>query len=217
MKIFVTRWGKVIGGAIGALCAATVLIVGGMQLSYPAITSMVGLAVAQTATQWNNVIDAAKGDGQQSGILGTSLYLFNGTTFDRVRGDITNGIDVDVTRLPASVGVQPVQGMALLNSETTSAIDTILTKTLTGVAGTRIHLYSIQASCNLGSASLSIADGGTVIYSTQGGNTVPQLARLFEEIWPAGLTFTTGANAVITVSQCGTGGSSILTVQADQF
>lgn len=28
-------------------------------------------------------------------------YVFNGTTWDRVRGDITNGLDVDVTRLPA--------------------------------------------------------------------------------------------------------------------
>lgn len=28
------------------------------------------------------------------------LYGFNGTTWDRIRGDITNGLDVDVTRLP---------------------------------------------------------------------------------------------------------------------
>ena len=33
--------------------------------------------------------------------LGASLLLFNGATWDRVRGDTTNGIDVDVTRLPA--------------------------------------------------------------------------------------------------------------------
>ncbi len=30
-----------------------------------------------------------------------SLMLFNGTTWDRARGDIPNGLDVDVTRLPA--------------------------------------------------------------------------------------------------------------------
>lgn len=34
---------------------------------------------------------------------GSASLLFNGTTWDRVRGDTTNGIDVDVTRLPALV------------------------------------------------------------------------------------------------------------------
>lgn len=34
-------------------------------------------------------------------LVGAALELFNGTTWDRVRGDTTNGIDVDVTRLPA--------------------------------------------------------------------------------------------------------------------
>lgn len=31
--------------------------------------------------------------------LGAAMLLFNGTTFDRARGDITNGLDVDVTRI----------------------------------------------------------------------------------------------------------------------
>lgn len=34
-------------------------------------------------------------------LVGAALEIFNGTTWDRVRGDTTNGIDVDVTRLPA--------------------------------------------------------------------------------------------------------------------
>lgn len=33
----------------------------------------------------------------------TFLEIFNGTNYDRVRGDVTNGLDVDVTRLPALV------------------------------------------------------------------------------------------------------------------
>jgi hypothetical protein len=35
--------------------------------------------------------------------VGTANLLYNGTTWDRVRGDTTNGMDVDVTRLPALV------------------------------------------------------------------------------------------------------------------
>jgi hypothetical protein len=34
-------------------------------------------------------------------LYGAALELFNGTTWDRVRGDTTNGLDVDVTRLSA--------------------------------------------------------------------------------------------------------------------
>lgn len=33
--------------------------------------------------------------------VGSPLEIFNGTTWDRARGDIANGLDVDVTRLPA--------------------------------------------------------------------------------------------------------------------
>lgn len=36
-------------------------------------------------------------------IVASALEIFNGTTWDRARGDITNGLDVDVTRLPALV------------------------------------------------------------------------------------------------------------------
>jgi hypothetical protein len=90
---------KVILGVVGALCAGMAIMLGSVIIGYPAISQLVGLAVAQSPTQWTNVVDAAKGDAQQSGILGTSLYMFNGVAFDRARGDTTNGIDVDVTRL----------------------------------------------------------------------------------------------------------------------
>lgn len=37
-----------------------------------------------------------------SGPLGVLPILYNGSTFDRARGDTTNGLDVDVTRLPSA-------------------------------------------------------------------------------------------------------------------
>lgn len=37
-----------------------------------------------------------------------SLMMFNGSTWDRLRGDTTNGVDVDVTRLPALSGATAV-------------------------------------------------------------------------------------------------------------
>ena len=103
MKKFDSKWVKYIGGAVGGIIAGIVLMVGATKIAYPAISELVGLSVAQSSTLWNSVVDAAKGDSLSSGILGQSPYVFNGLTFDRVRGDITNGMDVDVTRVSGSI------------------------------------------------------------------------------------------------------------------
>lgn len=103
MKFKEMKWVKWVVGTVGALVAGGAIMLGGVMIGYPAISSSVGLAVAQSATLWNNVVDAAKGDSQGDGILGMSPYLYNGASFDRVRGDITNGMDVDVTRISGSV------------------------------------------------------------------------------------------------------------------
>jgi hypothetical protein len=80
------KWVKWILGTVGAVIAGGAIMMGGVIIGYPAISQLVGLAVAQSSTLWNNVIDAAKGDSQTSGILGTSSYLWNGLTFDRLKG-----------------------------------------------------------------------------------------------------------------------------------
>lgn len=49
------------------------------------------------------IVDATGGDAESAStaslVTSGRMKLFNGTTWDRVRGDITNGIDVDVTRV----------------------------------------------------------------------------------------------------------------------
>ena len=77
---------------IGAVSVAIILTLGIIVVSKSAISELVGLAVAQTNTLWNSVADAAKGDGLTTGIMATSPYLWNGLTFDRARGSITNGM-----------------------------------------------------------------------------------------------------------------------------
>jgi len=104
------KW-KIGSNIIGASCAAIVLVVGSVMVVHPAVSELAGLAVAQTATQWNNVRDAAVGDNLSNGIFASGLYLFNGTAFDRVRGDTINGMDVDVTRLPGG-GQTPADAAA---------------------------------------------------------------------------------------------------------
>jgi hypothetical protein len=72
---------------------------------YSAVQTIAGLAVAQTPTLWNNVKDLAAGDNLTNGILAAGVVAFDGTNFDRIRGDTTNGLDVDVTRVSGTVTV----------------------------------------------------------------------------------------------------------------
>lgn len=48
-------------------------------------------------------------------LVGAAVELFNGTTWDRARGDTTNGLDVDVTRLPALAAGSNVIGALTAN------------------------------------------------------------------------------------------------------
>lgn len=65
--------------------------------------------VGSTHLLWNssNWVRAgimSNGDGDGAGLsaqlVASTMRVFNGSTWDRARGDTTNGIDVDVTRLP---------------------------------------------------------------------------------------------------------------------
>jgi hypothetical protein len=95
---------------IGALSVAVVLVISIAMIAHPGVSELAGLAVAQSSTQWNSVIDASKGDGQTSGILGQSTYLFNGLTFDRLRAAPTADASAATGFLP--VGLEGYNGTA---------------------------------------------------------------------------------------------------------
>lgn len=97
------KWKNIVGSVIGGMSIAIVVTVGVTSMGRSAISELAGLAVAQTNTLWNSVKDAAAGDALSSGILAQATYMYNGVTFDRARGDTTNGLDVDVTRISGSV------------------------------------------------------------------------------------------------------------------
>lgn len=93
------QWMKWVGAGLGATIAGVALMLSATMIAYPAISSIAGLAVAQSANMWNNVKDAAAGDSLSVGLLATGTMMYNGVSFDRVRGDTTYGLDVDVTRI----------------------------------------------------------------------------------------------------------------------
>lgn len=77
---------------------------------------------------------------------GAATYMWNGTAFDRIRGDTTNGLDVDVTRTPKS-------GTATLANVAGSASSVVLR----AAAATRLGLTIFNDS----TASLYIKFGAT--------------------------------------------------------
>jgi len=166
------RW-KQLRNIIGASCAAVLLVIGSVMVVHPAVSELAGLAVAQTSTLWNNVRDAAAGDNLSNGIFATGLYLFNGTAFDRARGDTTNGLDVDVTRMPGG-SFTPADGVAnpttIPGNETFgmmyngSTWDRIRGSTTNGVLSEKktvgTAFYSIKRD-NIAGSSVNLAYGFT--------------------------------------------------------
>ena len=134
---------------------AVVLVLGSAMVAKTAVSTLAGLAVAQSSTVWNSVKDAAVGDAQTNGILMSALALFNGSSFDRARGDTTFGLDVDVTRLP---GGAQTPSDAFANPTTFSG-----TWTLVGLFNgtTWDRLRSISATNNTAVTSTGVA------YTTQ--------------------------------------------------
>jgi hypothetical protein len=96
---------------IFAVLTVAALLLGSAIVAKTAVNTIAGLAVAQSSTVWNSVKDASVGDNLTNGVLVSQLYFFDGTDFDRARGDTTFGLDVDVTRMPGS-GQTPADGFA---------------------------------------------------------------------------------------------------------
>lgn len=89
-------------------------------------------------------IDTTPGDGEANNVNCLHVegrnYLYNGTTWDRVRGDTTNGLDVDVTRVSGNVTV--VQSTA-------SNLNANVSGTVTANAGTGSFTVAQATASNL--------------------------------------------------------------------
>lgn len=84
-------------------------------------------------------------------LVGVANEMFNGTTWDRMRGDITNGLDVDVTRLPALVA-----GTANIGDVDVLTVPAPLSTTGGGTEATALRVTLANDSTGL----ISIDDNG---------------------------------------------------------
>ncbi len=107
-----------------------------------------------------------------------------------------------------------VQPANTFNSQTSGAANTAVTVTIAAANFQRGALYSLAARCSAGSASLTVKDGATDIFSTQAGAVT---TSNFNPQWHTPLAASLNADLVITLSTCGAGNTGTLSVQASRF
>jgi len=136
-----------------------------------------------------------------------------GTTAQPVNGTVTSN---QGTAAAGTSGwpTTPVQGATLFNTQTTGAANTAVTATIAAAAGTRAHLYAVDASCSAGTSSVTVQDGATTIWSTTATEVGTSRLRV---TWNPGLTGTTNTAMTVTLAACGVGNTGTLAVQADRF
>ena len=112
--------------------------------------------------------------------------------------------------LPIAAG----QAQATFNSTATGATNAAVTATIPGLSGHRPRLYGVSAYCSAGSATITVSDAGTNIFTTPSGFVATTLTSI---AWtPAALTGAVGHAIIITLGTCGAGNTGTLTVQADR-
>jgi membrane protein implicated in regulation of membrane protease activity len=104
-----------------------------------------------TGTVSGTSSDASDGQSTSSSNVPTRtrMYQYNGASWDRVRGDITNGIDVDVTRVSGNVTVVQPTGT---NLHTVIDSGTITTVTTVSTLSNTTQLTPGTSATNLGKA-----------------------------------------------------------------
>jgi hypothetical protein len=122
-----------------------------------------GLDVDVTRVQGTVTVDselasaAALADGASNpttSVIGSMLQCYNGTTWDRARGDTTNGLDVDVTRSALPTGAATAAKQPALGTAGTASTDVI---TVQGIASGTVVPVSGTVTANLGTAAVTNA------------------------------------------------------------
>jgi hypothetical protein len=127
--------------------------------------------------------------------VGTYNSLFNGTTWDRMRGDTTNGLDVDVTRLPTLVAgtanIGNVGQCGTWNIGTVTAVTTI-TNSVAVCQATAANLCANVSICN------SALPSGAATSACQGEQTT-SLQLIDDVIFTDDAAFTPATSKVAMI------------------
>lgn len=102
----------------------------------------------------------------------------------------------------------------MINKNQTSAANTTNVITIAAVSGLRISLFRLDVYSSAGTASVTIQDGSTTIYTlpTSFVTTTPTAIT-----WTKPLETVPGNSMTITLGAAGVGNTTTLNVEADQF
>lgn len=154
------------------------------KLSYTNGTSAQGLFRLQTIFHKNSQdlflkrpVDARV---NTEAIAETVAFLsgYNGSTWDRLRSDITNGLDVDVTRVPsdpfgATADVAVTAGATGSISAKLRSISRDLVANIVLAAGTNaIGKLAANDGVDIGDVTINNASGGSAVNVQDGGNSL---------------------------------------------
>lgn len=173
----------------------------------------VGSSFGTLATRAGRALVTASGGASVSRWLLVGPTVGAGARLAVGRGGRSAAVDAAGLR---TSGTGLAQGPTLLNQQLTSGANAAVTFSAgTTPSGERVHLYRVEARCSAGSASLTIADTGTTIFST-GATEVG--AVNFVRAWTPALTSRTDTNPfAVTLGACGVGNTGTLIVQADRY
>ena len=131
-------------------------------------------------------------------LVGSALEIFNGTTWDRARGDIANGLDVDVTRLPALVAGAAIVGKVGIDQTTpgttnaTSIAQIGATTVATGVGASSAGTQRVVTATDSTIGTVTTLTGTTTLTP---GTAATNLGKAVDNV--AGATDTGVASLVI--------------------
>jgi len=115
----------VVGSPSTASDVAAVTAANGLAVDVTRVQGQVTIGDGTNAVSVDNSQNDAESNGQNSLHTSSRTYVFNGTTWDRVRGDIANGMDVDVTRLPElPAGTQLIGRVKISDGTNDLVVDT---------------------------------------------------------------------------------------------
>lgn len=170
-------------------------------------------ALAIVDAEANNSVMWMEGGGSFARLL-VRPTMFNGSTWDRIRGDISNGLDVDVTRVQGNVTVvqstpASLQTQVRLADQTKTILRAVIDFTTTGdntivaaLAGnkTKVLAYSlvVGAATNLRWKSAATSKSGLMNFGANMGISQPYPST------PDQNCLETGTNEALILNQSGT-------------
>lgn len=198
---------------VQGIASMTALVVDGSAVTQPVsgtVTANAGTGTFTVDTELPSAAALADAAGNPTTpLVGSCILMFNGTTWDRIRGDTTNGLDVDVTRLPSlpagdnNIGNVDVVTMPTVTVTATDLDIRDLTSASDSVAAVQSGAWSVSIGAALPAGTNNIGDVDVLTQPARAATTDTITAKLATDAIQDGTTALTPKFASIDVATSG--------------